>query len=185
MNKNNILVTRMPYEVTGQLFDVQILAAGKGQLSIKQGMDIAKYGGYNKVSGTYYFVVEHTEKKKRIRTIETVLLCYKKIYEDDPIRYCTEILDLYEPKIIVKKIRIDSLWELDGSKVYITGRTGAQLVCKHAYEFFVDNEHEQYIKQIVKYIERCTKEKKELETTNFDGINYDKNVELYDFFTEN
>lgn len=184
MNKNNILVTRMPREVKGQLFDLNILPAGKGQLPIKKGMDIAKYGGYNNVSGAYYFVAEHTEKKKRVRTIETVMICHKDVYEKNSLLYCTEYLGLCEPKIIVGKVRADMLWEIDNSKVYITGRTGNQLVCKHAYEFAIDKEHEQYIKQIGKYIERCTKAKKELEITDFDGITYDKNVELYNWFTE-
>lgn len=184
MNKNNILVTRMPREVKGQLFDLNILPAGKGQLPIKKGMDIAKYGGYNNVSGAYYFVAEHTEKKKRIRTIETVMICHKDVYEKNPLLYCTEYLGLCEPKIIVGKVRADMLWEIDNSKVYITGRTGNHLVCKHAYEFAIDKEHEQYIKQIGKYIERCTKAKKELEITDFDGITYDKNIELYNWFTK-
>lgn len=184
MNKNNIIVTRMPREVKGQLFDLNILSAGKGQMPVKQGMDISKYGGYNKVSGAYYFVVEHTEKKKRVRTIETVMICHKNIYEKNPLQYCTEYLGLREPQIIVGKIRADMLWEIDGSKVYITGRTGDALLCKHAYELIVDSEHEQYIKQIGKYIERCAKAKKELEITEFDGIDYDKNVELYNWFTE-
>lgn len=182
MNKNNIIVTRMPREAKGQLFDLNILSAGKGQLPIKKGMDISKYGGYNNVSGAYYFVVEHTEKKKRVRTIETVMICHKNIYEKNPLQYCTEYLGLCEPKIIVGKIRVDMLWELDGSKVYITGRTGNYVVCKHSYEFVVDKEHEQYIKQLTKYIERCTKAKKELEITKFDDIDYDRNVELYNWF---
>lgn len=182
MNRNNILVTRMPREAKGQLFDLNILPAGKGQLPIKHGMDISKYGGYNNVSGAYYFVVEHTEKKKRVRTIETVMICYKNIYEKNPLLCCTEYLGLCDPEIIVGKIRIDTLWEIGGSKLYVTGRTGKNLVCKHAYELVIDSEHEQYIKKIGKYIERCTKSKKELEITKFDGIDYDKNIELYNWF---
>lgn len=184
MNKNNILVTRMPRESKGQLFDLNIMSAGKGQLAIKDGMDINTYGGYNKLSGSYYFVVEHTEKKKRVRTIETVLSCYKSIYEKNPLLYCTEQLGLCDPKIIVGKARVDMLWEIDGSRLYITGRSGIALLCKHAYEFIADNEHEQYIKRIGKYIERCTKAKKELEVTKFDDIDIKRNIELYNWFVE-
>lgn len=184
MSKNNIIVTRMPREAKGQLFDLNILSAGSGQLSIKKGMDIEKYGGYNNVAGAYYFVVEHTQKKKRVRTIETVMICHKNIYEENPLLYCIDYLGLCEPKIIVKKIRIDALWELGGTKVYITGRSGNQLLAKHAYELVADAEHEQYIKRIGKYIERCTKAKKELEITKFDDIDYDRNVELYDWFVK-
>lgn len=184
MRKNNILVTRMPKEGKGALFDLNILTAGKGQWPVKNGKDINKYGGYNNVSGAYSIVVEHTEKKKRIRTIEPVMICDKELYEKDPIKYCAESLRLVDPVIIVKKVRFDMLWELDGSKVYITGRTGKQLVCKHSYELVADGEHEQYIKRIGKYTERCNKAKKELEITVFDDIDYERNVELYDWFIQ-
>lgn len=63
MLKNNILVTRMPYETRGALYDLQLMPAGKGQLPSKSGKPIEKYGGYNKVKVAYFFVAEHTEKK--------------------------------------------------------------------------------------------------------------------------
>lgn len=184
MQKNNVLVTRMPREAKGQLFDLMIVAAGKGQLPIKNGRSIEKYGGYNNVSGAYSFLVEHTQKKKRIRTIETVLICDKNLYETNPIAYCVQKLNLCEPKIVVHKIRFDTLLEIDNKKLYITGRIGERYVCKHAYELSLDAEHETYIKQVLKYMERCRASKRELEITEYDGITAEKNTELYDWFLQ-
>lgn len=184
MSKNNITVTRMPKEAKGGLFDVTIMPAGKGQMPIKKGLSIEKYGGYNKVSGAYLFVVEHTKSNKRVRTIETVMIYNKALYEREPIRYCEEVLCLCEPKIIAGKIRFDTLWEIDGSKLYITGRTGSRYICKHSYELAVDKEHELYIKQIGKYIERCAEKREVLEITRFDGITAEKNIELYAWFAK-
>lgn len=184
MGKSNITVTRMPREVKGELFDLTIMPAGKGQLPIKKGLDIDKYGGYNKVSGAYYFIVEHTKKNKRIRTIETVMICDKDFYESNPLAYCVEKLDLSEPKIIVPVIRFDTLLELDGSKVYITGRTDGNYVCKHAYELAVDIVHEKYIKQIDKYINRCILAKKEILITEHEEITFEQNLELYEWFVQ-
>lgn len=184
MSKHNILVTRMPREVKGQLFDLMIMPAGKGQLPVKQGKSIEKYGGYNKLSGAYFMVAEHTKKNKRIRTVEAVMVCDKDFYEQNPLNYCTDRLGLVEPKIIVPKIRFDTLLELNGSKVYITGRSVDQLLCKHAYELVLDHAHEQYIKQILKYLERCTMAKKELVLTVHDGITAEQNIELYDWFVQ-
>lgn len=181
---NNITITRMPKEAKGGLFDVTIMPAGKGQLPIKEGLSIEEYGGYNKVSGAYFIVVEHTQKNKRIRTIESVMIHNKNLYEKDPIKYCEEALGLCDPKIIVPKIRFDMLWVLDGTKVYITGRTGDRLLCKHAYELAVDKERERYIKQIVKYIDRCAEAREPLEITKFDGLTAEKNIELYNWFIE-
>ena len=47
MKKNSVIVTHMPYERTGLLFDMQPLVAGKGQIKRKSNFDIAKYGGYS------------------------------------------------------------------------------------------------------------------------------------------
>ena len=64
VSKNNIIVTRMAYEVKGEIAKRQISPKGKGQLPIKEGMDIAAYGGYDKIAGAYFFVVEHASKKR-------------------------------------------------------------------------------------------------------------------------
>lgn len=182
MSKNNVLVTRMPHEAKGQLFDVQIMPKGKGQLPVKEGKDINKYGGYNKVAGAYFFAVEHVNKNNSIRTIEPVYIYKKALYEKDPIAYCTEVLGLIEPKIICKRILIDALLEINEKKVYITGRSGSSFVCKHAYQFSVDYESEMYIKAIAKYIGKCTEAKAELKVTSFDRISVDENIKLYDLF---
>ncbi len=182
MSKNNITVTRMPKESKGKLFDVQTMSAGKGQMPIKNGLSIDKYGGYNNVYGAYLCVVEHTQKGKRVRTIESVMIYNKDLYEREPLRYCEEVLCLSEPRIIADKIRFDMLWEIDGSKLYITGRSGYQYSFKHSYELAVDKEHELYIKRIGKYIDRCAAAKKALDITKFDFVTADKNLELYDWF---
>lgn len=193
MSKNNILVTRMAYKNNGQLFDLQLMPKGKGQLEIKNGKPIEKYGGYNKLSGAYFCVVEHTEKEKRIRTIEPVFIYKKELYEADPVRYCTEILGLSEPKITYRKIPIDSLVELDGAKVYLSGRSGDHLLAKHSYQFVCDYESEKYIKAISKYLERCEKEKRELPVPvmydrktgkKIEVLTTEKNIMLYELFVK-
>lgn len=182
VSKNNILVTRMAYEVKGEIAKRQISPKGKGQLPIKEGMDIAAYGGYDKIAGAYFFVVEHTGKKKRIRTVEPVYIYKKALYESDPVRYCTEILGLEDPIIVYPRILKDSLLELDGRKMYITGRSGNQLVGKHPYQLSLSMDAEQKIKRISKYIERCETAKRELEITTYDDITADGNIEIYDLF---
>ena len=79
MRKNNMLVTRFAREATGGLFDQQIKAKGKGQTPIKSSdprMTVEKYGGYNKRAGAYFALIEHTEKKKRVRSLEAVYIMH-------------------------------------------------------------------------------------------------------------
>lgn len=182
MAKNNPLITRMPREEKGQLFNLNIMPAGQGQLPIKTGKSIEKYGGYNKLTGAYYCVVEHTKKKKRIRSIETVLLYARGMYERDPVKYCCEILGLTDPAIIVPKIRIDALLELNGFRLYPSGRTGENIVYKHNYPLAIDAGRERYIRNLTKYIDRCAKT--EYPATAFDGISAEENVALYVWFVE-
>ncbi len=182
MAKNNPIVTRMPREVKGQLYDQQIMSAGKGQLEKKTGLDITKYGGYNKLTGTYYFAVEHTAKGKRIRTIEPVYLYKQETYEKDPLAYCTEILGLTEPVIICREIRADSLLEVDGSRLYISGRTGDYYVCEHAYQLAIDPQREKLIRALRKYADRCAARRAEFPVSVYDGITAEGCEDLYCFF---
>lgn len=182
MAKNNPIITRMPREEKGQLFNLNIMPAGLGQLPIKAGKPIEKYGGYNKLAGSYYCVVEHTEKKKRVRSIETVLLYARGLYESDPVKYCREILGLVDPVVVAPKIRIDALLELDGFRLYPSGRTNDKIIYKHNYPLAIDAGREKYIRNLTKYIERCAKI--EYPATAFDGISAEENVALYNWFVE-
>ena len=184
MAKNNPIITRMPREVKGELFDLNIMPAGSGQLEKKRGMNIQKYGGYNKLTGSYYFVAEYLEKSKRVRSIETVYLYAEKLYRDDPIKYCMDILHLQAPRIVCREIRADALLEMDGSRLYISGRTGNYYVCEHAYQLAIDPSREKYIRDLQKYVDRCTAKRAELPVTERDGVTAEKNVDMYDFFVE-
>lgn len=184
MSKNNILVTRMPREVKGQLFDLQILPAGKGQLPKKNGLPVDKYGGYNKLTGAYFCVVEYTDKKKRVRSLQPVYVYRKELYEKDPLRYCREVLGLAEPVIIAKKILIDAMLELDGKRLLLSGRTGSKLACKHTYQLSAEYTRERYIRCVAKYVERCSAKKEELPLTEHDGLSFESNADLYNFFIE-
>lgn len=182
MAKNNPIITRMPREVKGELYDLQIMPAGKGQLEKKRGLDISRYGGYNKLKGAFYFAVAHTEKKKRVVTIEPVYLYCREKYENDPLAYCTEVLHLTDPVVLCREIRADALLEINGSRLYISGRTGNYYVCEHAYQLAIDLEKEKNIKALAKYAERCSARREELAITEYDGITEQSNMALYKFF---
>lgn len=184
MAKNNILVTRMPKEVKGALFDLQLMPAKKGQLEKKAGMSIEKYGGYNKLTGAYFFVAEYTEKKKRVRSIQPVYLYQKTLYEKNPLAYCEQVLKLEKPRIVCRRILTDSLLELDGQRLLVSGRTGSRILCKHTYQLAVDGRREKYIKALSKYVERCAIKKAELLVTAYDGLSSEGNLDLYDWFLE-
>lgn len=189
LSKNNIMVTRKAYEVKGKLFDQQIMKKGKGQISIK-GSDnrlskIEKYGGYNKASGTYFMLVKSKDKKgNEIRTIEFIPLYLKNVIEQSEeavLEYLARERKLREPKILIKKIKTDTLFKVDGFKMWLSGRTGEQLLFKNANQLIFSEQDSRILKEIVKFNSR-KKENKNVKIVEKDGIDESMLSQLYDAY---
>lgn len=188
--KNNIRFTRLSFEQKGQLFDVNPKRRGKGQLSLK-GSDknlrnIKNYGGYNSIKGAYFCYVEHKKKKKIVRSIEYVPIYLANQIRDKPKRlneYLIEELGLRDHKVLLSKIKINSLFKVDGFLMHLTGRTNKQLIFKNALQLVISKKQEEYLKKVFKYNERVQikkKLKKEIgRPTEYDGISYEKNLDIY------
>ena len=192
MARNSPLVTMMPVIYSGILFDLQPKPQGQGQMPLKKGLPIEKYGGYNKVTGACFMLVEHTLRRRRVRSLIDVPL---HLYPDAvshpelALRHCIEMRDLKEPRIILPIIRMRALLSLDGYKMYITGRTNGNLCIQNANQLMVSEEWEQYIKKIVK----AARESMEYERLRGgegyrpnprDGLCPEKNLALYDLFVQ-
>ena len=192
MARNSPLVTMMSVIYSGILFDLQPKPQGQGQMPLKKGLPIEKYGGYNKVTGACFMLVEHTLRRRRVRSLIDVPL---HLYPDAvshpelALRHCIEMRDLKEPRIILPIIRMRALLSLDGYKMYITGRTNGNLCIQNANQLMVSEEWEQYIKKIVK----AARESMEYERLRGgegyrpnprDGLCSEKNLALYDLFVQ-
>lgn len=196
MQKNNILYTRASFEGKGGLFnqtlyDKHTCAAGNGYIPLKSGdarmQDISRYGGYGTVTGAYFFAVEHTYKKgKRIRTIETVPAYLKQKLQDEEAlkRYCEEVLDLSEVRILVKKINMQSLIKVNGFYLHLTGRSNVQLSVRGAVQLCISSVDCNYIKKLSNFVQRNTEARDSLEITEFDKITSEQNINLYRKLTE-
>ena len=177
--KNSELMTRQSFEQTGGLCNQQITnkddaGSGIGYLPVKMGEDISKYGGYAKISQSYFFLVEHTFKKKRIRTIETVPAYLKSQIESDPDalkRYCAEKLGLVDPDIRLRRINYQSLAKYNGFYVTICSKTGVRFNIANAVRLTLPKEWNNYIKKLEK-------------TEGDEEITEEKNIELYDILTD-
>ena len=189
MNKNTPLITRRTYEahsgIKGGLAEQTIYsakeAAGTGYIPIKSAddrlRDVTKYGGFSSVTGAYYFLVEHTKKKKRVRTLEVMPLYLKEQLEKDEVqlvKYCTEQLGLQEPRIILAKIRYKLLVKRNGIFLRLSGRTGNQIMVDNATPLCLGEQWENYIKHLENFDILGKKEDvKKIVST-------DKNKYLYD-----
>lgn len=186
MAKNNPIITRMPREEKGLLFKQTIMPAGKGQIRIKADKPIEKYGGYTSRFASHFMVVEHQRGRKRVRTIEPVYIYGKTLFKNNPVKYCTQILQLTNPSVVYSPIYIDSTLELDGERLTLTGGTASsgdgRDLYNHTVQLAVDDQKTKWIKSILKYLERCSEQRKEIPVTPFDGVDSEKNKALYDFF---
>lgn len=186
--KNTPIITYAPYQQKGELFDVQIMPAGKGQLPIKQNLEINKYGGYNKLTGAYFCVIEYLNKKKKQRGIFPVYLYKVSEYEKDPIRYAEKTLNLMQPEIIINKILPNSILEIEGIRLAITGRSENRILYHHVYQLVITDEKAKYLKELNKYISRHPKPKKKNEKVAplpigpHEMISKDGNLKMYDWF---
>lgn len=190
MKKNNILFTRMAKEVSGELFDINIVPKGKAQAMIKSSdprMTTEKYGGYNKRSRAFFIVVEHRTDKGIVRSFEPVYLMHKAAFENNPTDYCRNILGLTEPRVI-RKVKINSLLSLDGFRMHLSGANSeTHLGLKDANQLVLEPSMVGYIKKVIKFNGRnreAAKFRKPLEKPERYKITQEKNCEVYDAFVK-
>ena len=112
-----------------------------------------------------------------MKTFEMVPVYLAKAIENGELKledYCRTVLGLEEPKILIRKIKINALFELEGFRMHLSGRTNNQLLFKNARQLCLEWEKEQYIKQIGKM----------LENGYANGISPERNLAIYDLFLE-
>lgn len=155
MAKHTPLLTRMAFEYHGQISDATLSSKLNAKLNVyiplkgadSKMQDVEKYGGFNKVKGAYFFLVEHEVKGKRIRTIETV-----PVYLKDELKtkealedYCVNSLGLVNPSVRMKKILIQSQLKINGYDLFLSGRTNNQLIVGNMVSLCLDQGWNNYI----------------------------------------
>lgn len=192
MRHNDVLYTRYATEnksgQNGGFFDMQIVSKNaNASVPIKKGMDVNKYGGYKTVTPAYFALVESTDKKGNVqRSVESVPLYLKdKIEknEEEFITYCEEVYGLSNPKVILPKIKKDTLFIVDGFLIHLRGTSGKQLKFQCAVQLILSEEYVKYLKKIEKYIVRNQEKGKKnelLKITEEEGITMERNLQLYD-----
>lgn len=186
MDKNTPLMTRMSFECHGGIANETLYSAKVAkqdnyipfkQKDVKM-RDVTKYGGFTSVSGAYFFLVEHEEKGKKIRTIEQMPIYLRDQIGDDEevlLNYSKEKLGLINPSIRLKKIKMQSLISIDGYRYYISGKTVNRIILRNALNICFNQKWVNYIHDIDKYVETGRMP---------EGISKEKNLELYKMLSE-
>ncbi len=162
MSRKTVNITIMPYEQRGKLFNATlypkepILAKAKTMVPLKGSesrlKDLSKYGGYDSLTGAYFIVVEHTEKKRRIRTFETVYLMYANNIKNnkDLTQYCIEQLGLIDPQIICPKVKMKSKIYYDDYPFILKSRSsgGKSLRCVDAQAIYLNTKSYKVFREV-------------------------------------
>ena len=195
MSKNNINYVRYAFCRKGGFFDQNPLKAPHKEnvlIPRKKQLPTDLYGGYRKPTASFFTIVKHTQKQKEhISFIPVDLLIADKFLKDNDfaMEYCKEKLGLENPVFILnrKKIKINTLLEIDGFRANISATSGGgkQFVLESSTPLVVLPTYEKYIKKIASAIEKSLKNRTELKINEeFDKITKEQNIELYEMLLQ-
>ena len=186
MAKNSVLYTQMALEEKGKFFDINPVAKKDGLIPLKNGLETAKYGGYDSAKGAYWALVEYAKNTKKgvetYRAIEPVLIYQREQYERNPQEFAN--MNWQGARVIVDKVLNKSMIEIDGARFLISGRTGASLILVNANQLILDYATIKYVRKVVKFADRYLQAKKQLDVYISDGLSADMNIMLYDKLLE-
>lgn len=151
------LFTRASYEQKGGFSD-QNISSEKDKLRPLKSSGVlsnTRYGGYDKIKNSYFFIVEYTEKKKRVRSIETLPIYVKNLTtgKESLEKYCKENLKLVEPKVLISKLNYKSLIHSDGYEYYINSKTVNSITVQNGIQIILTKENYETYRKIYKNLE--------------------------------
>ena len=188
LDRSTPLVVKRTYEAHGQIADQTIYPAKKANFknyipvkaSDERVADVTKYGGLSSVSGAYYFLVEHGEDDKRVRTLEQVPIYLKaKLESSDEalLEYCEKKLGLVNPDISMRKILMKSLVKRNGYLINIGGRSEKRIIVENGASLCLTQDWLTYIRRLENFKESGKEDNGKLEESK--KITQEKNNELY------
>ena len=146
--KNTCRVVRFSKTEKGSFTTLPFIPQEKRQACARKGKaplnDTSKYGGYDKETTAYFMLVKSRDKKKKDKTLlslECVTVLADKNFRtaEDKLKYCEKELGLKEPEILIEKIKLNTLFKINGSYAWIRGRTNDRLVLCNANQLWLDN----------------------------------------------
>ena len=187
---DRVRTVRFTNEEMGKLFDATLQTKGDADKLIplkKSGAisDTTKYGGYISAKGAYFSLVKSVGKKDKVLlSLEQIPIYIVKSANGDKskiIEFLEKECGLIKPEILIEKIKKNTLFEINGSKACIRGRTGNQITWQNANQLFLDYGLTVYLKRITSFFAKEKKTNKIFEVQpEFDKINSDSNLKLYD-----
>ncbi len=195
--KNNIHLTRFPICQKGGFFDQMPVKASEnaGLIPRKKGLDVSKYGGYNKTTASFFVLVKFRNAKKTDLMFMPVELLFADKFLSDPEfaeQYTSQTVakitnkepDSIEFPLGKRTIKINTVIELDGFRAFICGKGsgGAKILLSSLVSLKLSPSSETYIKRLEKFAEKLKKDVGVHVSPLFDKITAAENISLYDIY---
>jgi CRISPR-associated endonuclease Csn1 len=158
--RNDKLFTRMSTKKTGSLFNDTIYPKSKDLYPVKETkdtplIDTSKYGGVSGLNNAYFSIVKSFDKKGReIITLEAIPIIFANRVDDKKLTL-KQVLETYhnlkQPSVLIEKILINSLIDVDGSRVFITGKSDSSILIQNATQVYAEYQITKYFRAITKY----------------------------------
>ena len=205
LSKNNIHYTRYAFckkhGQSGGLFNQNPEKAREGLIPKKNGLETSKYGGYNNSTASFFIFAKYTEKEKKEKTdimlVPIDLMIANKVLSDKTfaIEYIrgeiAEISNKKKEAIInisfpygLRPIKINTKFSFDGFEMCLTKKQslGKQVGFASAISFKTDIHTEKYIRKLERFAEKKKFNKAIVLNEEYDGINVEKNKQLFKDF---
>lgn len=207
LDNNDIRFTRQTFCKSGQLFDLMPLKGTEKNgmiprknsdpklvelLSKAEDKDkciedwVKQYGGYNSLAISYFALIKYTEKKKDKAVIISipVMIANQIKTDDELLAYASNKLKFANPRIIIRKIPVNTLFEYNGFRLHLSGKAGSSIFFKNATPLYLTKDLEKYTKNL----EKVNNRKKRFPNTfklypEEDKISKEENLLLYDELT--
>ena len=180
---------------TGGLFDQNPVKKGTGLIPLKAGLPTEKYGGYNSARIMFFIPVKYKLGKKNEIIIMSVELLHGKHFLEDETFAKKYSLNRLE-SILGKKVdevnfplgmrpwKVNTMLSFQGFRACITGtqNNGKILLLQTMQQFMANEEWKLYIKKLDNFVEKNTITPNYLYDQDYDLINVDANIKLYDLY---
>lgn len=169
----------------GGFFDENPLPAGNGNLvPLKEGMDVKKYGGYNKLTVSFFVLARYKEEKKYELTLVPCTLLAAEQFKNNPEEYICKQLPPKAQDVSLplgrRILKINTVFSLDGFDVCLAGKTSKKVILRSLTTPWYTPVQVRYIKKIENLSEKLAKNKNYLVDEMYDGVSAEKNTELFD-----
>lgn len=178
MYHKDALFTFMKTEQGGGLFDATVYSpndTSKKELipmklkMLKDGVKIdsplresSKYGGFSSPKVAFYMLVKSKDKKgNALYTIEPVTKLIKDKFGDKEFisQYLINVCQLKEPEVIIEKLLVNTVIQMNDTRVAITGKSNNAYLLKNISQLYFPQELTNYVKVIEKFFDMVAKNK--------------------------